>query len=68
MTSPKKSFVLVVLDGWGHREEREHNAILAAHTPVWNHLWRDYPHGLVLSSGEESACLTAKWATPKSAT
>ncbi|MFZ5698978.1 MAG: 2,3-bisphosphoglycerate-independent phosphoglycerate mutase [Pseudomonadota bacterium] len=53
MASPKKSFVLVVLDGWGHREEREHNAILAAHTPVWNHLWRDYPHGLVLSSGED---------------
>src|SRR3989338_6507803 len=53
MTAPKKPFVLVVLDGWGHREEREYNAILAANTPVWNRLWQEYPHGLVSGSGED---------------
>lgn len=53
MTLPKKPFVLVVLDGWGYREEREHNAILAARTPVWDRLWREYPHGLVSGSGED---------------
>jgi 2,3-bisphosphoglycerate-independent phosphoglycerate mutase len=53
MTAPKKPVVLIVLDGWGHREEREHNAILAANLPTWDRLWRDYPHGLVSGSGED---------------
>ncbi|MDE3060827.1 MAG: 2,3-bisphosphoglycerate-independent phosphoglycerate mutase [Pseudomonadota bacterium] len=45
-----KPVVLVVLDGWGHREERTHNAIAEAHTSVWNSLLRDYPHGLLNAS------------------
>jgi 2,3-bisphosphoglycerate-independent phosphoglycerate mutase len=53
MNAPKKPVVLIVLDGWGHREEREHNAILAAKLPTWDRLWRDYPHGLVSGSGED---------------
>src|SRR5689334_1721885 len=42
--------VLLVLDGWGHREEREHNAIAQAHTPHWDKLLTDYPHGLLQAS------------------
>jgi 2,3-bisphosphoglycerate-independent phosphoglycerate mutase len=42
--------VLAILDGWGHREEIEHNAIAAARTPVWDGLLRDYPHGLINAS------------------
>jgi 2,3-bisphosphoglycerate-independent phosphoglycerate mutase len=53
MTDRKKPLVLVILDGWGHREEAEHNAILAARTPTWDRLWRDYPHGLISGSGED---------------
>ncbi|MFP5440876.1 MAG: 2,3-bisphosphoglycerate-independent phosphoglycerate mutase [Gammaproteobacteria bacterium] len=53
MTDRKKPFVLIVLDGWGHREEAANNAIRAAHTPVWDRLWRDYPHGLISGSGED---------------
>ncbi len=53
MTAMRKPIVLVILDGWGHREAREHNAILAAKLPTWDRLWRDYPHGLISGSGED---------------
>lgn len=46
-----KPMVLIVLDGWGYREERDHNAIAAAYTPVWDRLWRDCPHTLIDTSG-----------------
>jgi len=42
--------VLVILDGWGHREETAHNAIARACTPVWDRLAHDYPHGLINAS------------------
>src|SRR5690606_32361308 len=37
--------------GWGHRDESEHNAINAAHTPNWDALWRDCQHTLITTSG-----------------
>src|SRR5215207_8112594 len=43
--------VLVVLDGWGYREEREGNAIELAATPNWHRLWRSYPSTLLQASG-----------------
>jgi 2,3-bisphosphoglycerate-independent phosphoglycerate mutase len=43
--------VLVVLDGWGHRLEREGNAIELAATPVWHRLWESYPRTLLDASG-----------------
>jgi 2,3-bisphosphoglycerate-independent phosphoglycerate mutase len=43
--------VLVVLDGWGHRPEREGNAIELASTPTWQRLWRSYPRTLLDASG-----------------
>jgi 2,3-bisphosphoglycerate-independent phosphoglycerate mutase len=36
--------VLLILDGWGLREESEHNAVALAHTPNIDRLWADYPH------------------------
>lgn len=45
-----KPVVLAILDGWGHREELENNAIAAAKTPVWNKLLAEYPHGLINAS------------------
>lgn len=47
-----KKVILVVLDGWGHREEKEHNAIAEAETPYFDHLWTTYPHSLLEASGE----------------
>src|SRR5689334_15869401 len=43
--------VLIVLDGWGYRPEREGNAIELAHTPVWHRLWSSYPRTLLEASG-----------------
>lgn len=43
--------LLLVLDGWGYREETEANAIAQADTPVWDRLWRDAPHTLIACSG-----------------
>jgi 2,3-bisphosphoglycerate-independent phosphoglycerate mutase len=44
--------VLVILDGWGYREQTEGNAIAAAHTPVMDSLWDAYPHTLIHTSGK----------------
>ena len=43
--------VLVVLDGWGYRPEREDNAIELGRTPVWHRLWSSYPRALLEASG-----------------
>src|SRR4051812_11774148 len=43
--------VLLVLDGWGYRPEREGNAIAMASTPNWQRLWRSYPRTLLEASG-----------------
>lgn len=50
MNTKPKPVVLVILDGWGHRDEREDNAIAAARTPCWDAITRDYPHGLINAS------------------
>ena len=47
----KKPVVLVVLDGWGYRAEREGNAIAMAATPTWDRLWDRYPKTLLEASG-----------------
>lgn len=49
--SPHSPLVLIVLDGWGYREDAQYNAIAAAHAPFWHHLWQDYPHTLADASG-----------------
>jgi 2,3-bisphosphoglycerate-independent phosphoglycerate mutase len=48
---PSGPVVLVVLDGWGHREAREGNAIELARTPVWHGLWAGSPRTLLQASG-----------------
>ncbi len=46
-----RPFALIILDGWGHRDDREANAIAQAHKPHWNQLLATYPHGLISGSG-----------------
>lgn len=43
--------VLIILDGWGYREETDGNAIAAAKTPVMDSLWAAYPRTLIRTSG-----------------
>lgn len=45
--------VLVILDGWGHRDEDDGNAILNARTPVIDSVWTAYPHTLIQTSGKD---------------
>lgn len=47
----RRPVVLVVLDGWGYREEREGNAIALSQTPTWDRLWARYPKTLLEASG-----------------
>ncbi|OJC00966.1 2,3-bisphosphoglycerate-independent phosphoglycerate mutase [Yersinia ruckeri] len=51
MSSKKKPLVLTILDGYGHREEQQDNAILNAKTPVMDNLWQQNPHTLIAASG-----------------
>lgn len=44
--------LLIVLDGWGYREETKYNAIAEANPEYMNHLWEKYPHTLFEASGE----------------
>ena len=48
----KKPIALIILDGWGYREDTQDNAIAAAHKPFFDHLWKTYPHSLLKASGE----------------
>jgi 2,3-bisphosphoglycerate-independent phosphoglycerate mutase len=49
MSSP---LVLLVLDGFGIRAERDNNAIALARTPVYDALLARYPHAQLIASGE----------------
>ncbi|MCX7629712.1 MAG: 2,3-bisphosphoglycerate-independent phosphoglycerate mutase [Geminicoccaceae bacterium] len=45
--------MLVVLDGWGYREERTDNAVALAHTPCFDRLWEAGPRCLLRTDGRE---------------
>ncbi len=49
--SDKKPTVLVILDGWGYREDSRDNAIANGATPVWDRLWAQAPHTVISASG-----------------
>jgi 2,3-bisphosphoglycerate-independent phosphoglycerate mutase len=46
-----KQAVLIVLDGWGYREDTTHNAVAAAKKPYFDKIWKEYPHTLLEASG-----------------
>ncbi len=48
----RRPLVLMILDGWGYREDTAHNAIAMADTPNWDRLWADGLHTLIDTSGE----------------
>ena len=42
--------LLIILDGFGYREECDDNAICQARKPHWNFLWATYPHTTIDAS------------------
>jgi len=51
--APISPVVLVILDGWGYREDEEANAIAAAKTPIFDSLSKVYPSTLINTSGRD---------------
>ena len=48
-----KPVMLVILDGWGWREEEADNAVRQARTPCFDELWATCPHNLLRTSGAD---------------
>ena len=46
-----KPVMLVILDGWGWRENGADNAVSLAATPNFDRLWAECPHGFLRTSG-----------------
>ena len=46
-----KPVVLLIMDGWGHREDAAHNAVKLAHTPFIDRLDQEVPKCFLLASG-----------------
>jgi 2,3-bisphosphoglycerate-independent phosphoglycerate mutase len=53
MQAPIAPVVLVILDGWGYREDDRANAIALANTPIMDSLMVAYPHTTIRTSGKE---------------
>ena len=59
---------LIILDGWGHGNPDEHNAIHVAKTPCVDDMNARVPHAFLRTDGEHVGFLKAKWATARSGT
>ncbi len=49
----RRPVMLVILDGFGWRDEVADNAIRQAKTPVFDRLWQAGPHGFLRTSGKD---------------
>src|SRR5215469_14269718 len=49
----RRPVMLVVLDGFGWRDEKADNAVLLARKPTFDRLWSSCPHALLRTSGED---------------
>ncbi len=50
-TKRPRPVMLCILDGWGHREKKEYNAIETGNTPNWHELVKTCPNTLIATSG-----------------
>ncbi|MGD8535455.1 MAG: alkaline phosphatase family protein [Candidatus Aminicenantes bacterium] len=48
----ERRVLLLILDGWGMREEKEGNLIAEAKTPHFDKLWSHFPHAWLEASGK----------------
>lgn len=46
-----KKMILLIMDGFGYREEPHGNAIIDAHMETFTELWNKYPHSILEASG-----------------
>ena len=53
MAQSIRPVMLVVLDGFGWREETADNAVRQANKPTFDRLWHDCPHAFLRTSGRE---------------
>jgi 2,3-bisphosphoglycerate-independent phosphoglycerate mutase len=53
MQQRRRPVMLVILDGWGWREDSADNAIRQAKTPTFDRLWQSGPHGFLRTSGKD---------------
>ena len=52
MNVKRKPLVLVILDGCGHSDDKQYNAVANADRPVWENLWHEgHPSTLIGTSG-----------------
>lgn len=51
MNNRPRPLALIILDGWGYRENPTANSIAAAKKPNWDQLWKNYAHTLISGSG-----------------
>ncbi len=49
----RRPVMLVILDGWGWRDETADNAVRLAKTPTFDRLWDSGPHGFLRTSGRD---------------
>ena len=49
----RRPVMLVIMDGWGWRDDPRDNAIRQAKTPNFDRLWQTGPHGLLHTSGKD---------------
>jgi 2,3-bisphosphoglycerate-independent phosphoglycerate mutase len=47
----RRPVMLVIMDGWGWREDPADNAVLQARTPTFDRLWSTCPHSFLHTSG-----------------
>jgi len=48
---PRRKLVLLILDGWGLREDAFGNIIREARTPHFDGLWAEFPHSVLEAAG-----------------
>ncbi|RAI45180.1 2,3-bisphosphoglycerate-independent phosphoglycerate mutase [Rhodoplanes roseus] len=49
----RRPVMLVILDGWGWREDAADNAVRQANTPTFDRLWATCPHAFLRTSGKD---------------
>jgi 2,3-bisphosphoglycerate-independent phosphoglycerate mutase len=53
MMEPCRPVMLVILDGWGWRDDPADNAVRQARTPAFDRLWSSCPHAFLSTSGRD---------------
>lgn len=51
--STPRPVALIILDGYGHNPDKQHNAVANANTPVMDRLWSERPHTFIHTDGRD---------------